>query len=115
MQNRLAHQIDQLLKDVLASPLGRIQHCGQSGIGAWPPFGAGDAHHFAMDNRRVPSPLVGVIVGRDIRAMQEHKQMASMRAQAFERRPSLRGESLDHRSLGGQFLPVIVQMDGAVE
>ncbi len=78
MQDRLAHQIDQFLKNILALALGGVNHGGQGGIRAGSPVRAETAEHFAMDDRGPQGAFAGVVIRRDIGAFQEHEQMIAV-------------------------------------
>lgn len=73
MQNRLAHQSHEFVKDILASALGGVDHGCQRGISLRAPLGAEAAHDFAMNHRGPQGPLTRIVVGRHIQAMQEKK------------------------------------------
>jgi hypothetical protein len=95
MQNRLTHQIDQFLKDILACALGGIEHGDQGGIRARPPLGSETAQHLAMNDRRSQDAIASVVVGRYIWSVEEHEQVFTMRPVAVKQ---IHHQSPDHPS-----------------
>ena len=78
MQNRLAHQADQLLEDVFAVPFGGIQHRRQGGIYARSPLRAKTAHDLAMDYRGAQGAFLGIVIRWHVGPMQKNKQVLTM-------------------------------------
>ena len=130
MQNRLAHQIDQFLKDVLARALGGVNDGGQGGIGARSPVRAETAEYFAMNDRRPQGALTGVVIRRDIRAFQEYEQMLAVGLIArlqFERLPAsersgqqavetfFQAGELALEARRGQLVPAMTEVNGRAE
>src|SRR5947209_3120212 len=130
MQDRLAHHARQFLEDIFPSALGGVNHRRQGGIGTGPPFRAEAPHHLAMNDRWAQRSLAGVIIRRDIRAVQEHEQMLAVGAIAVQQIPSqssghwpfqqpveplLQASDLAVKAPGGQVVTLVPQMNGGPE